>query len=89
MQTSVFKTVAEFLAMLGLTASAVPWPDADHKDRQTRVAGAAGPRRAVLDGAVRALSTLGAGAGGSAGGDVRTRRFASQGQGDYRGAVRL
>src|SRR6516164_10490716 len=24
-QTGVFKTVAEFLAMLGLTASAVPW----------------------------------------------------------------
>ena len=33
----------------------------------------AGPRRAVLDRVVRALSALGAGAGGGDGGDVRAR----------------
>jgi hypothetical protein len=45
--------------------------DADHADRQARAARAAGPGWTVLDGAVRALSALGAGAGGGAGGDVR------------------
>ena len=40
-------------------------PDADHADRQTRAAGAGGPRRALLDRAVRALSAVGAGAGGA------------------------
>src|SRR5262249_16003209 len=39
-------------------------PDADHADRQTRAAGATGPRRAVLDRAVRTVSALGAGARG-------------------------
>src|SRR5499425_2651620 len=48
------------------------------------LAGSAGPRRAVLDRAVRTVSALGAGVGG----DVRARRFDPQGQGDHRGAVR-
>ena len=63
-------------------------PDADHAGRQAGAAGAAGPRRAVLDRAVRTLSALGAGAGGGAGGDVRARGLDPQGEGDHRGAVR-
>src|SRR5215469_10827457 len=63
-------------------------PNADHAGRQAGAAGAAGSQRAVLDRAVRTVSALGAGAGGSAGGDVRARGFDSQGQGDHRGAVR-
>jgi hypothetical protein len=48
----------------------------------------AGPNRAVFDRAVRALSALGAGAGGGAGGDVRARGFDPESEGDHRGAVR-
>ena len=47
----------------------------DHPDWQARAAGSAGSRRAVLHRIVRALSTLGASAGGGAGGDVRARGF--------------
>ena len=54
-------------------------PDADHPDRQARAARAAGSRGPVLDRTVRALSTLGASAGGGAGRDVRARRFDAQG----------
>jgi hypothetical protein len=42
-------------------------PDVNHTGRQTGAAGAAGSNWAVLDRAVRALSALGAGAGGGAG----------------------
>src|SRR5205809_2027818 len=45
----------------------------------------AGPRRAVLDRAVRALSALGAGAGSGVDGDVRARGFDPQSEGDHRG----
>ena len=48
----------------------------------------AGPNRAVFDRAVRALSAVGAGAGGGAGGDVRARGFNPESEGDHRGAVR-
>jgi hypothetical protein len=48
----------------------------------------AGPNRAVFDRAVRALSAVGAGAGGGAGGDVRARGFDPESEGDHRGAVR-
>ena len=48
-------------------------PDTDHAGRQARTAGSAGPRRPVLDRTVRSVSAVGAGAGGSAGGDVRAR----------------
>ena len=54
---------------------ALLWPDADHPQRQTRAAGSAGPRRAVLDRAVRTVSALGAGAAGGAGRDVRAGCF--------------
>ena len=42
-------------------------PDVDHAGRQAGAAGAAGSHRAVLNRAVRAVSALGAGAGGGAG----------------------
>ena len=51
------------------------WPDTDHAHWQTRAAGSAGPRRAVLDRAVRTVSALGAGAAGGAGRDVRAGCF--------------
>src|SRR5215467_2618685 len=63
-------------------------PDADHADWQARAAGATGPRRAVLDRAVRTLPTFGTGAGSSAGGDVCAGCFDAQGEGDHRGTVR-
>ena len=47
--------------------------DIDHAGRQAGAAGSAGSRRPVLDRTVRTVSALGAGAGGSAGGDVRAR----------------
>src|SRR2546430_2339378 len=46
-------------------------PDVDHAGRQAGIAGPAGSKRAVLERAVRALSAVGAGAGG----DVRSRGF--------------
>ena len=48
-------------------------PNANHAGRQAGAARAAGPRRAVLDRAVRTVSALGAGAGGGTGRDVRAR----------------
>ena len=61
---------------------------AGHPRRQAGAAGAAGPRRSVLDRAVRALSALGEGARGGAGRDVRSRRVDAEGQGDHRRALR-
>jgi len=63
-------------------------PDLGHPDRQARAAGSAGSRRAVLHRVVRALSTIGAGAGCGAGGDVRAGGFDPQSQDDHRGVVR-
>ena len=63
-------------------------PGADDAGRQVRVAGAAGPQRRVLDGAVRAVSAQREGVGGGVGRDVRARGVDAQGQGDHRGAVR-
>ena len=45
-------------------------------------------RPGVLDRTVRTVSAVGAGAGGSAGGDVRARGIDAEGEGDHRGAVR-
>jgi hypothetical protein len=50
--------------------------------------GPAGSNRTVLDRAVRAVSALGAGAGGGAGGDVRARGIDAEGESHHRGAVR-
>ena len=47
-----------------------------------------GPRRPVLDRAVRALPAVRAGAGRDPGRDVRPGRVDAEGQGDHRGAVR-
>ena len=60
----------------------------DHAGGQAGAAGAAGSHGAVFDRAVRALSALGAGVGGGAGGDVRARCLDAQGQGDHRRVMR-
>jgi PAS domain S-box-containing protein len=71
-------------ASLGLLRS-----QAGDAGRTVGAAGAAGPGRAVLDGAVRALSAVREGAGCGACRDVRAGRLDAQGEGDHRGVVRI